>query len=129
TDDFKSKDNNWLNIFKDEPPLFELNTDFPRHPVQVYDTVYVPIMAGYDLTKRLKRIAKENGTTLYTVLLAALNVLFLKYPGQEDITIGTLTAGRSRPGLERIIGMFVNTVVIRNFPCRKKTFLNFLNEV
>lgn len=129
TDDFKSKEKYWLNIFKEEPPLLELNTDYPRHPVQLYDSDYVPIMAGYDLTKRLKKIAKENGTTLYTVLLAALNVLFLKYTGKEDITIGTPTAGRSRPGLERIIGMFVNTVVIRNFPCRKKTFLNFLDEV
>lgn len=129
SDDFKSKEKYWLNIFKEEPPLLELNTDYPRHPVQLYDSDYVSIMAGYDLTKRLKKIAKENGTTLYTVLLAALNVLFLKYTGKEDITIGTPTAGRSRPGLERIIGMFVNTVVIRNFPCREKTFLNFLDEV
>ncbi|MDQ0858858.1 non-ribosomal peptide synthetase [Bacillus sp. V2I10] len=129
TDDFKSKEEYWLDLFKDGIPILELNTDYPRLPLQNYDGDHVLVTARHDLTSRLRRVAAENGTTLYMVLLSALNVLFFKYTGQEDITIGSPTAGRSRPGLEGVIGMFVNTVVMRNFPCREKTFRKFLNEV
>ncbi|MEK3889665.1 amino acid adenylation domain-containing protein [Bacillus sp. FSL K6-3431] len=129
TDDFKRKEMYWLDLFKEKIPELELNTDYPRRPIQNYVGDHVSITASTDLTSRLRRVAVENGTTLYMVLLSALNVLLFKYTGQEDITIGSPTAGRSRPGLERVIGMFVNTAVMRNFPCREKTFRKFLNEV
>ncbi|WHZ55988.1 non-ribosomal peptide synthetase [Metabacillus hrfriensis] len=129
TDDFKRKEEYWLDLFKEGIPVLELNTDYPRRPLQNYEGDHVLVTASHDLTSRLRRVAAENGTTLYMVLLSALNVLFFKYTGQEDITIGSPTAGRSRPGLEGVIGMFVNTVVMRNFPCREKTFQKFLNEV
>jgi non-ribosomal peptide synthetase component F len=52
-----------------------------------------------------------------------------KISGREDIVIGTLTHGRGQPELERIIGMFVNTLALRSFPVNGKTFTQFLKEV
>ncbi|RFT61717.1 hypothetical protein D0U04_30075, partial [Bacillus clarus] len=52
-----------------------------------------------------------------------------KYSGQEDIIVGTPIAGRTHADLEPIIGMFVNTLAIRNYPVRDKTFYMYVQEV
>jgi non-ribosomal peptide synthetase component F len=52
-----------------------------------------------------------------------------KYSGQEDIIVGTGTAGRRHADLENIIGMFVNMLPMRNYPREHKTFEDFLIEV
>ena len=66
---------------------------------------------------------------MYMVLLAIYNVLLAKYSGQEDIVVGSPIAGRPHADLENIIGMFVNTLAMRNYPRGEKTFKNFLKEV
>ncbi|WP_143328991.1 non-ribosomal peptide synthetase, partial [Clostridium puniceum] len=78
---------------------------------------------------KLNNIAKETGATLYTVLLSAYNILLSKYSGQEDIIVGTAQAGRPQTELENVVGMFVNTVALRNYPKGDKTFKEFLEEV
>ena len=54
---------------------------------------------------------------------------FAKLSGQEDIIVGTPVAGRRHADLERIIGMFVNTLALRNFPAVRSRFLDFLTEI
>jgi amino acid adenylation domain-containing protein len=63
------------------------------------------------------------------VLLAALNVLLFKYTGQEDIIIGSPVNGRSQAGLEKIIGVFINTLAMRNYPASDLSFKEFLAGV
>jgi non-ribosomal peptide synthetase component F len=63
------------------------------------------------------------------VLLAVYTILLSRYTGQEDIVVGTPIAGRPHPDLANIIGMFVNTLAMRNFPDVKKSFREFLDEV
>ena len=62
-------------------------------------------------------------------LLAAYNVMLAKYIGEEDIVVGTGVAGRNHADLGNIVGMFVNMLPMRNYPCDFKTFGNFLDEV
>ena len=66
---------------------------------------------------------------MYMVLLSALNILLSKYSGQEDIIVGSPIAGRQHADLENMIGMFVNTLAIRNHPEGSKTYEEFLSEV
>jgi non-ribosomal peptide synthetase component F len=63
------------------------------------------------------------------VLLAAYNVLLFHYTGQEDIVVGFPAAGRPHPDLENVIGMFANTLALRNYPHYKKSFNHFLQNV
>ncbi|MEU6173220.1 non-ribosomal peptide synthase/polyketide synthase [Streptantibioticus parmotrematis] len=65
------------------------------------------------LTARLRELATRQHTTLYAVLVAATQALLARWSGQDDITVGSLTPGRSRTDLERAVGCFVNTVVLR----------------
>ena len=63
------------------------------------------------------------------VLLAAYTVLLAKYTAQEDMIVGIPVEGRLHNDVRDVIGMFVNTLAIRNFPNGEKTFLHFLDEV
>jgi non-ribosomal peptide synthetase component F len=72
---------------------------------------------------------RREGATLFMVLLAAFNVLLARYTAQEDIIIGSVTAGRGHPGLEDLAGFLLNTLAIRNYPNGHKSFKKFLQEV
>ncbi len=63
------------------------------------------------------------------ILLAVYNVLLSKYTGQEDIIVGSPIAGRPHADLQNIIGMFVNTLAMRNYPAGSMSFEEFLKEV
>ncbi|GGD98621.1 non-ribosomal peptide synthetase [Paenibacillus nasutitermitis] len=126
---WKRQESYWLELFRDGVPELRLNTDYPRRPVMRFDGAGVTVSADGRLTAGLRAAAAECGATLYMLLLAAVNVLLYKYTDQEDIVIGSPTSGRGFPGLERAVGMFVNTVVMRNFPAGDKTFSAFLGEV
>jgi len=67
--------------------------------------------------------------TFFMLMLSILNIFLAKLSGQEDIIVGTPIVGRRHADLEGIIGIFVNTLPLRNFPCADKTFMEFVSEV
>jgi iturin family lipopeptide synthetase A len=119
----------WLNEFAEELIIPDLPGDFPRPEVLNFngDSVDFELNAGSVL--KLKAIAEEEGTTLFAVLLSVLNILLSKLSNQEDIIIGTPVANRGHTDLEKMIGMFVNTLAIRNFPKAEMSYKEFLSEV
>ncbi|MEJ8545006.1 amino acid adenylation domain-containing protein [Brevibacillus borstelensis] len=129
SDAFKKQETYWLNAFAGELPVVNLPTDFARPSVQSFEGDQVTAATGKQLMDDLYRIANQTGTTLYMVLLAAYNVLLSKYSGQEEIVVGTPISGRSHPDLAHVVGMFVNTLAMRNRPAKTKTFTEFLSEV
>jgi len=119
----------WLTAFSGELPVLNLPTDYPRPLAQSFAGRITGFELGAEGTRALKKIALEEGVTLFILLLAAYNIFLAKISGQDDIIVGTSTASRCHPDLERIIGMFVNTLALRNYPRGDKTFKDFLNEV
>ncbi|MGB7604797.1 MAG: amino acid adenylation domain-containing protein, partial [Lutisporaceae bacterium] len=119
----------WLKAFDGEVPVLNMPTDYQRPSIQSFEGDSLSLELSEELTNKLKQIAKETGSTMYMVLLSAYNVLLSKYSGQEDIVVGSPIAGRPHADLENIMGMFVNTLAMRNFPQGNKTFKEFLEEV
>jgi amino acid adenylation domain-containing protein len=119
----------WLKTFEGELPILHLPTDYPRPAVQSFEGSRCQFTVGSEDTKRLQELGASHGATLYIVLLGIFNVLMAKLSGQEDIVVGVPTAGRRHAELEHIIGMFVNTLALRNSPCPGKAFDTFLMEV
>jgi amino acid adenylation domain-containing protein/FkbM family methyltransferase len=125
----KKQESYWIRQFEDEIPIPDLPTDYPRPAVQNFEGFSVSFEIGEEDTRLLTAMALEEKASLYMVLLALYNILLSKLTGQEDIVIGTVTTGRRYADLENIIGMFINTVALRNYPVAKKTFKGLLKEL
>ena len=81
------------------------------------------------LRERLQALSRREGATLFMTLLAAFTTLLGRYSGQEDVLVGSLIAGRTRPGTEGLIGFFVNTLVLRTDLSGNPPFRELLRRV
>ncbi|MFE3873982.1 non-ribosomal peptide synthase/polyketide synthase [Kitasatospora sp. NPDC059146] len=102
----------WRETLAGLPPL-ELPTDRPRPAVRGTEGALVSFTLPAELTGRLRERGREADGTLYTVLLAACQVLLARWSGQRDFAVGTVTSGREHGELHDVVGMFVNTLVLR----------------
>jgi iturin family lipopeptide synthetase A len=125
----ENQKNFWLDIYPGDIPVLQLPTDFHRPAFQSFEGSTVIFTLNPAETATLRTYTKETEVTLYMFLLALFNVLLSKMSGQEDIVIGSPTAHRRHVDLENIMGMFINTLAMRNFPKAQKRFNEFLGEV
>jgi tyrocidine synthetase-3 len=119
----------WLGEFSGEIPALSLPTDDMRPVVQSFEGAALGFEIGGAETRALRTMASQEGVTLFTVLLTVFNIFLSKVSGQEDVVVGSPTAGRQHTDVESIIGMFVNTLALRNFPAGEFTFMEFLKDV
>ncbi|MCP5106270.1 MAG: non-ribosomal peptide synthetase, partial [bacterium] len=125
----KRQEQYWLNRFSGELPVLNLPWDFPRPGVQSFEGSNETFSIGSEETAALKALAAAEETTLYMVLLFLFNLLLARLSSLEDIIVGSPVAGRRHADLEKIVGMFVNTLAMRNYPAGEKTAAAFLREV
>jgi len=127
----KAQEEYWLNLYADanEIPRIRLPQDAKRPGVFTFNGHTLTFALDREDAVEIKSLGAQAGATLYMNILAVLNVLFYKYTGQPDIIIGSPTAGRPHADLQGIIGMFVNTLPMRNHPEGEKTYEAFLTEV
>ena len=119
----------WHEKFSGIIPVLDLPTDYPRPGKKGTEGSKIKYELDNVLTSQLYEMAIEYETTIYMILLAAFNILLSKYSGQQDIVIGTPSAGRIHPDLQNVIGLFVNTLPMRNSMTNNKAFNEFLREV
>ncbi|EEN86817.1 condensation domain protein, partial [Rhodococcus erythropolis SK121] len=99
-----------------------VETDRPRSSSWDFTGDRIDLQLAVDITDGLDRVARANGTGRFTVLRAGLLVLLARASGTSDLVIGTPIAGRTDPGLETIVGTFVNTLAIRSDIAAATTF-------
>ncbi|WP_160716902.1 non-ribosomal peptide synthetase [Chitinophaga solisilvae] len=122
----------WLQQFHADNggiPTLSLQTDFPRPAVQRFEGDEIFIELDNSLVAQLKQTAIRHNATAFMITFAAYNILLSKYAGQEDIAAGTPVAGRTKAGIDHIIGLFVNTIVLRNQAAGEMSFTDFLRQV
>jgi non-ribosomal peptide synthetase component F len=127
--ELKKEEDYWLHELDGELPVLNMLTDYSRPSIQQFSGNRVYFTLDKAFTRQLNRLVRKTGTTLFMVLMTALNILLHRYTSQEDIIIGTTIAGRDHADLENILGLFIETLVIRNYPKGYKTFKAFLEEV
>jgi len=128
-ENLKRQEDYWLEEFAGEIPVLTLPTDYPRPLEQSFEGNSLSFEITGEEIQGLKTLALKESSTLFMVLASIVNILLSKLSGQEDIVIGTPTAGRRHPDLEKIIGMFVNTLSLRNYPSGDRRFSEFLGDV
>jgi amino acid adenylation domain-containing protein/non-ribosomal peptide synthase protein (TIGR01720 family) len=119
----------WTERMTGAPALLELPTDHARPAVQSYRGALAPVTLSSALVDRLQALARAEGATLYMVMLGAFQTLLSRYAGTEDVVVGSPIAGRTRRETEELIGLFVNTLVMRTDLSGDPTFREVLRRV
>lgn len=119
----------WTDRLAGELPNLTLPTDRPRPSVQTYHGARIAAPVPAPLAGRLRELARENGATLFMVLLAAYGVLLYRYSRQSEVVVGTSSASRHRPETEPLVGFLVNTLPLRLECSGEATFGELVAEV
>jgi amino acid adenylation domain-containing protein len=119
----------WREELRDAPALLELPTDRPRGAALSFEGALRTRMLPRDVLDRLRAVSRAHGATLFVTLLAAFDVLLAKASGQQDVVVGTPTAGRSHEATEGLIGFFVNTIALRTRLDGDPTFVELIRRV
>ncbi len=112
-----------------ELPILALPTDRPRPHQQTFSGGRHTFLLAESLVERLKQLSQQERCTLFMILLAAFQTLLHRYTGQEDIVVGSPTAGRAQPELEGVVGLFINTLVLRTKFSDDLSFQKVLQQV
>jgi amino acid adenylation domain-containing protein len=119
----------WARQLAGLPALSELPSDRPRPAIQSFRGALRSFHIDAGTCKRLRALGRRAGATLYMILLAAFQVLMLRYGGQADGVVGTPIANRTQGQHEALIGLFANMLVIRTDLTGNPIFLGLLGRV
>ncbi|MBM4090487.1 MAG: amino acid adenylation domain-containing protein, partial [Planctomycetes bacterium] len=119
----------WQQQLLGTPPALELPTDRKRPVVQSYAGTHIRVNVPADLTESLRQLGHRHDATLFMTLLAAFQTLLARYSGQNQVCIGTPVAGRQHPDFEKLIGVFINTLVLRADFTQSDTFERLLDQI
>jgi amino acid adenylation domain-containing protein len=104
-------------------------TDRPRAARQTFRGAGVPLMLSPEVSAGLRALARHESATMFMTLLAAFKTVLARHTGLEDIVVGAPVAGRTRPETEALIGVFLNTVALRDDLSGDPTFRDILTRV
>ncbi|MEA5513962.1 non-ribosomal peptide synthetase [Nodularia sp. UHCC 0506] len=110
-------------------PTLELPTDYPRSPLQKFQGKTESYLLPKNLLESLKNLSKQQGVTLFMLLLTAFKILLHRYSQQDEIVLGVPSANRDRQEIEGLIGFFVNTLVLRTDISGNPTFQTLLERI
>jgi amino acid adenylation domain-containing protein/non-ribosomal peptide synthase protein (TIGR01720 family) len=103
----------WTRHLDGAPRILELPTDRPRPPVRSSRGARKRFELGRELSDKLTELSRREGATLFMTLHAAFDALLHRYTGQADIVVGSPIANRTRAETEALLGLFINTLVLR----------------
>lgn len=110
-------------------PALDLPTDRPRSTGTSFRGATRSTVIPSSLIREVQRLGQREGATLFMTLLAAFKLLLFRYSGQTDLLVGCPVAGRQRLETERLIGFFLNTLVLRSDLSGQPTTLELIRRV
>ncbi len=119
----------WKEQLSGAPPLLELPTDRPRPASQTFKGSARNWTAGSALLDALTQTARSRETTMATLITGALALLLSRYSGQDEVSLGCPVENREWPEIQRLIGVFTNTIVLRLSVAGDPLVSDFLDHV
>jgi len=126
---FREQMEYWKRQLKGMPEVLSLPTDFPRPETQSFRGRIELRDLRSGLLESLNALSRQERGSLFMVLMAACQVLLMRYSGQEDFAVGTVIANRNRLETQQLIGFFLSTMVIRANLQGQPTFRQVLRRV
>ena len=118
----------WTRQLSGATTLLNLPTDRPREAVRSFRGARLPVLFPKSLNRPLQTLNQREGVTLFMTLFAAFQILLHRYTEQDDIVVGTFVANRNSSDVERLIGFFVNNLVLRTDLSGNPTFFELLRR-
>lgn len=128
SEEIKKQEQYWLANLSDMQPL-NLKYDFVPEGRVSFAGNSIRFELPHDLVKQINGFVSIYDVTMYIFFVAAIDVLLFKITGSEDIAFGSTISCRTYEELQNVIGMFVNTIIIRNSMRKEESFLEFLNRI
>jgi surfactin family lipopeptide synthetase A len=119
----------WRKRLAGPLPELRLPEDRPGSGGECFRGAMLSFALSRELSQDLHAMSRQHGVTLFMTLLAALSALLSRYSGQYDILVGSITAGRNVPGTEELLGLFLNTVILRTDLSGDPKFIDLLERV
>ena len=121
--------NYWRDRLAGDQSVLRLPHDRPRPAVQTFKAETINLSLSTSLSDALRELSRREGVTLFITLLAAFKLFLHRYTGQHDIIVGTPKANRDNVETERLIGLFLNMLVLRTDLSGDPTFCELLARV
>lgn len=129
TDAFAKHKEYWLHKLSGDIAVLDLPSQKIRPKIKTNNGATVWTFLPEEINNKLKSYCKENGGTMFMAVLAVWNILLFRYTNKKDILIGTPIAGRDHADLENQIGMYFNTLVLRNKINPEETFKETFSNI
>lgn len=119
----------WKKQFEETVPVLHLPVDFNRPEVKTYNGATYSLRLTDLAYVQLREMMRISGSSLYTVLMALVNLMLKKYTDQDDIVMGTPVLGRTHHQLADQVGFYANTLPVRTKIDSAISFRAFLEQV
>ena len=119
----------WRTTLRGAPALLDLPLDRLRPAIQTHAGGMVRLVHPPEFGETMRALAQRLEVTPFMVILAAFYALLARWSGQDDIVVGTPTAGRSRKETEGLVGFFINTIALRTRLDGDPTFAELVERV
>jgi amino acid adenylation domain-containing protein/non-ribosomal peptide synthase protein (TIGR01720 family) len=119
----------WKEKLAGSTPFLNLPTDHQKPDSPSFKGAFNTRVLNPELSEQLKKLSKQSNTTLFVLLLTAYKILLTRYSGEEDILVGTPITNRDQTALEKLIGFFNDTLVLRSDLGGDPRFIDLLNDV
>ncbi len=121
--------NFWFEKLEGDLPILNLPFDSPKDPKMSFLSDYSNFLIQGDKLKSLIKFSKHEGVSLYILFMAIYLIFLYRYTGDEDLLLGTPSAGRDKEKFDSIIGYFVNLFTVRIKVSKTLTFRGLLKQV
>ncbi|WP_370901397.1 amino acid adenylation domain-containing protein, partial [Chryseobacterium gossypii] len=118
----------WKNKLEDFETL-SLPLDFKRPANISYEGATVHFSLSPEVGSGLRKLSREWGVSLYSMMLGGYYLMLSTYSGQDDIVVGSPIANRHHEGLEDMIGFFVNTLALREKISAEQDLKDFILQI
>src|SRR6266700_1586648 len=119
----------WKNQLAGTSGVLEMPTDLPRPATQSFHGACCTFVVSAETARLLKRLGLQESATSFMILLAAFSTLLYRCSGQTDVLVGSPVSGRDHPELDNLVGLFVNTIVLRTDLSGDPSFRELLKRV
>ncbi len=121
----------WQNAIGDQASLTSVTPEFPgAHQDSPYRLDHVKRRLPSELHAAIEEMARDRRVTVATILTTAASVMLGRYTNQHDVVVGSVVSGRPAevPGIEEMMGLFINTVPVRSRWDDRTTWIEILRQ-